>query len=56
MSVESLWGDFEELEETQETPKEEEIETETPKEGVEEETPKEGEEDRKSTRLNSSHL
>lgn len=44
MSVESLWGDFEELEETQETPKEEEIETETPKEGVEEETPKEGEE------------
>ena len=28
MSVESLWGDFEELEETQETPKEE-LETET---------------------------
>lgn len=40
MSVESLWGDFEELEETQETPKEE-IEVETPKEDIEEETPKE---------------
>lgn len=40
MSVESLWGDFEELEETQETPKEE-LETETPKEDIEEENPKE---------------
>ena len=40
MSVESLWGDFEELEETQKTPKEE-IEVETPKEDESEETPKE---------------
>ena len=40
MSIESLWGDFEELEETQETPKEE-FETETSKEDIEEETSKE---------------
>lgn len=40
MSVESLWGDFEELEETQETPKEE-IEVETPEEDIEEETSEE---------------